>query len=209
MTQSTPSLNGGAGVGNGTILAPWSAVCCESATCSRSRPGRHIRVFPVWRCPVQVLACGWFVYPTCSSVVRSVLAAPVGAPPFSTSSFSWSGVFLGVVGNVVDVVVVVCELCSVVVVFAGFTKVLDEPAVLVSTRCNKKRPTMTARPINAAPFTAAALAPRAKSPLPPDGRLISPFCPNTCPRARLPGPGIGAPALDAVAPYLLPPLAQA
>ena len=115
---------------------------------------------------------------------------------------------MGVVGNVVDVVVVVCELCSVVVVFAGFTKVVDEPAVLVSTRCNKKRPTMTARPISAAPFAAAALAPRANSPLPPDGRLITPFCPNPGPRACLPGSGIGAPTLDTVASRLLPPLAQ-
>jgi hypothetical protein len=65
----------------------------------------------------------------------------------------------------------------VVVLVAFFTGVVAEPALLVSTRCNKNTPTITARPISAVPFATAVLAPRAKSPPFPGCRLMPPFCP--------------------------------
>src|SRR5262252_4005955 len=87
---------------------------------------------------------------------------------------------MGVAGTVV--VVVVAAGWVVVVLGECFTVVVGAPALLVSTRCSRNTPTITARPINSAPFRAAEPAPRAMSP-PPDGRLMPSFCPVVGPSA--------------------------
>src|SRR5262249_24871192 len=101
---------------------------------------------------------------------------------FNTITRSWSGVFIGVAGCV-EVVVVDTGLVVDVVAAGFFAVVAGEPALLVSTRWSRNTPTITASPISSAPFKAAEPAPRATSPPPPDGRLMSAFCPVVGPSA--------------------------